>query len=70
MKHYADGRSVVGRLSLGDGRQYVHPWHPDSVQNQPQEVCTVRMRDGTKKAVIVAAPGILDSVTVTRPERR
>jgi hypothetical protein len=71
VSHYGDGRSVVRRLSLGDGRQYVHAWHPDPFQNTPpQEICTLTMRDGTRKAIIVSAPGILDSLTVTRPERR
>jgi hypothetical protein len=65
--HYADGRPIASHVRFGEGTQYVYPWHPDpaSPANRPREIATVTTRNGTRKRIIVSAPGHLDSVTET-----
>jgi hypothetical protein len=65
MERYADGRAVTSRLGFCDGTQYVHQWHPDPAHplNRPHEIATVTTRNGTRKRVIVTAPGHLDAVS-------
>jgi hypothetical protein len=63
MAHFADGRPVMGRLRMCDGSQYLNPWHPYPFQDAPREIRTVTTRNGTRKRVIVSAPGHLDAVS-------
>jgi hypothetical protein len=65
--HFADGRSVASHVRFGEGTQYVYPWHPDpaSHANRPHEIATVTTGNGTRKRVVVSAPGHLDSSTET-----
>src|SRR5271157_2320761 len=63
MAHFADGRPVLERLQMCDGRQYLQAGHPDPVQDQPREIRTVTTRNGIKKRIVVSAPGHLDAVS-------
>jgi hypothetical protein len=65
MEHYEDGRAVACHIRFGDGTQYIYAWHPTAAHqmNQPRELGTVTTRNGTKKHVIVSAPGHLDAVS-------
>jgi hypothetical protein len=65
--HYADGRPIASHVRFGDGTQYVYPSHPDptSPANEPQELTTVTTRNGTRKRIVVSAPGHLDSITLS-----
>jgi len=65
MAHYATGRQVMGSLQMCDGAQYLQPWHPDPGQDSPREIRTVTTRNGTRKRIIVSAPGHLDAITIT-----
>jgi len=65
MEHYASGRQVMGRLQICGDSEYLHPWHPFPGQDSPREIRTVTTRNGTRKRIIVSAPGHLDSVTLT-----
>ena len=65
MEHYGNGRPVMGRLQMCDGSHYLQPWHPDPAQNSSREILTVTTTNGTRKRIIVPAPGHLDSVTIT-----
>jgi hypothetical protein len=69
MAHYADGRPVMGRLRMCDSSQYLQPWHQYAFQDTSREIRTVTTRNGTRKRVIVTAPGILDSVTLCEGEQ-
>jgi hypothetical protein len=65
MEHYADGRPVTSHLRFCDGTQFVHHWHPDPAHplNRPHEIAAVTTRNGTRKRVIVTAPGHLDAIS-------
>jgi len=65
MERYATGRPVMGRLRICDGSQYLQPWHPDPAHDSPREIRTVTTRNGTRKRILVSAPGHLESVTLT-----
>jgi|SRR5271156_2614293 len=65
MATYASGRQVMGSLQMCDGKQYLQPFHPDPVCDQPREIRTVTTGNGTRKRIIVSAPGHLDAVTLT-----
>ena len=71
MQHYADGRLVTSHWRFGDGTQYVFPWDPDRAHdmNKPHEIATVTTRSGRRKAMIVSAPGHLDSLTICEGEQ-
>lgn len=56
---------------LGEGTQYGYPWHPDpaSPANKPHEIATVTTRNGTRKRIVVSAPGHVDSVTICEGDK-
>ncbi|PBA30570.1 hypothetical protein CKJ65_16450 [Mycobacterium intracellulare] len=64
---YSDGRPVQTRIELETGCYYCHDWHPDPEHpsSQPQDIGTVTLRDGSRKRVLIAAPGVLDAVPTT-----
>jgi hypothetical protein len=72
MGHYTDGRAVTSHLRFGDGSEFVHNWHADPQHswNRPREVATHTTSNGTRKRIVIAAPGHLDSVTVTERSER
>ena len=71
MNRYADGRPVTTRIDLETGAYFVYAWHPQPGHrdDRPRELGTVEQRDGTRKRVFIAGPGILDAVTTTSPLR-
>ena len=62
---YADGRAVVSWVNVGD-RSYVRSWHPDksNEMNRPGPANVITDANGTRKQVIVSAPGHLDTITL------
>jgi hypothetical protein len=67
MNEYTDGRPVSTHVNFCEGSQWVHLWHPvpGNPHNLPREVGTLTTRNGTRKQIVISAPGHLDSVTVT-----
>jgi hypothetical protein len=67
MNRFTDGRPVTSTVNFCEGSQWVHLWHPQPEHqwNRPREVGTLTTRNGTRKQIVVSAPGHLDSVTVT-----
>jgi hypothetical protein len=63
--HYSDGRAIATHLNVGAGARWVHHWHPepDHWLNRPHTAGELRTRNGTRKRVIVTAPGHLDAVS-------
>lgn len=68
---YSDGRPVQTRIDLETGCYFGHNWHPDlgHPSSQPRQICTVRLRDGSRKRVLIVAPGVLDAVPDAAPLR-
>jgi hypothetical protein len=66
MNEYTDGRPVSTHLNFLEGSQWVHLWHPvpENPHNRPREVGTLTTRNGTRKRIVIAAPGHLDAFTV------
>jgi hypothetical protein len=67
MDRYTDGRQVTGHINFPEGTQFVQVWHPlrEHSWNRPREACTITTRNGTRKRIVVSAPGHLDAFTVT-----
>lgn len=64
---YADGRPVISAMPLDGGPGlFVHVWHPDPTHpmNNPGALDVVTTRDGSRKQVIVTAPGYIDAVSL------
>lgn len=62
---YSDGRPVRTHLETTPGVIFEHRWHPqaDHPDNQPHDIYTAKGRNGRRRTVLVAAPGVLDAVT-------
>jgi hypothetical protein len=72
MNRYDDGREVTSTIALDEHTHYSRVWHPKAAHQinlQCNNIGTVTLRDGVRKRVIVAAPGVLDAVTVSEPSR-
>jgi hypothetical protein len=67
MGRYTDGRPVTSQLRFREGSEFVHVGHPvpEHRWNRPRQVGTLTTRNGTRKQIVVSAPGHLDSVTGT-----
>jgi hypothetical protein len=67
MNTYTDGRPVTTHLRFLEGSEVVHTWHPDKANphNRPRDLATLTTRNGTRKRIVVSAPGHIDAVTVT-----
>jgi hypothetical protein len=67
MHRYTDGRPVTSHIRFGEGSEYTQIWHPiaSAAWNQPREVATLTTRGGTKKQIVIPAPGHLDAFTIT-----
>jgi hypothetical protein len=66
---YSDNRPVISAMALddsGSGETFVYCWHWDCAHpaNQRGEIQTVTAADGTRKRILVAAVGHLDSVSL------
>ena len=62
---YSDGHPVISAMPLDDGPGlYVHTWHPDRTHpmNNPGELEVITTPDGTRKRILVTAPGCIDAV--------
>lgn len=64
MDTYADGRPVRTRHEFERGNVYEQRWHPqpDHPDNLPHEVATFDTTSGSRKTVVVSAPGVLDAI--------
>lgn len=60
---YADGRPVRTQLEIEKGVIFEYRWHPqpDHRDNLPHSIYTAKGRDGRRRTVFVAAPGVLDT---------
>lgn len=60
---YVDGRPVRTQLEVEKGVIFEYRWHPqpDHRDNLPHSIYTAKGRDGRRRTVFVAAPGVLDT---------
>jgi hypothetical protein len=62
---YDDGRPVISVMPIGPG-VYVHAWHPDRTHpmNSRCDLDVITIPDGTRKQMVVSAPGCIDAVSL------
>lgn len=64
MNTYSDGRPVKSRHEIDHGTYAEYVWHPHAghPDNQPQQLHPTATQDGRRKLLVIAAPGVLDSI--------
>jgi hypothetical protein len=70
MHMYTDGRAIAASVKFLEGSRYTHISHPDPSHqhNKPRELATLTTRNGTRKRIVLSAPGHLDAFTVETEE--
>jgi len=61
---YSDRRPVISAMPMDGGYCYVHAWHPDPSVNNRRDLDVVTTAGGTRKQMIVTAPGVIDAVSL------